>query len=83
MPTYGYELDQAVKDGYLVDFLSAESKLKFLEEGIAYDELPENERQQYEDTFTDENGSCLSASAPPPSTSGSLTRTPSAWPSIC
>ena len=56
VPTYGYELDQAVKDGYLVDFLSAESKLKFLEEGIAYDELPENERQQYEDTFTDENG---------------------------
>ena len=45
-----------MKDGYLVDFLSAESKLKFLEEGIAYDELPENERQQYEDTFTDENG---------------------------
>ena len=56
VPTYGYELVQAVKDGFLVDFLTVETKLKFLEEGIAYDELPENEREQYENTFTDENG---------------------------
>lgn len=56
VPTYGYELAQAVKDGFLVDFLTVETKLKFLEEGIAYDELPENEREQYENTFTDENG---------------------------
>lgn len=56
VPTYGYELAQAVKDGFLVDFLTVETKLKFLEEGIAYDELPESEREQYENTFTDENG---------------------------
>lgn len=30
VPTYGYELAQAVKDGYLVDFLSVETKLKFI-----------------------------------------------------
>ena len=30
VPTYGYELAQAVKDGYLVDFLSVESSLKFM-----------------------------------------------------
>ena len=30
-PTYGYDLVQAVKDGFLVDFLTVESKLKFLE----------------------------------------------------
>lgn len=56
VPTYGYELAQAVKDGYLVDFMSVETKLKFLDSGIAYEDLPEEEREAYEDTFTDENG---------------------------
>lgn len=56
MPTYGYELAQAVKDGYLVDFISVESQLKFLEEGITYDQLSEEDKAAYEDTFTDENG---------------------------
>ena len=56
VPTYGYELAQAVKDGYLVDFMSVETKLEFLSNGIPYDDLPENEREEYENTFTDENG---------------------------
>lgn len=56
VPTYGYELAQAVKDGYLVDFMSVETTLKFLDSGIAYEDLPEEEREAYEDTFTDENG---------------------------
>lgn len=56
VPTYGYELAQAVKDGYLVDFMSVETKLKFIEEGIVYDELSEEDKQEYEKTFEDENG---------------------------
>ena len=56
VPTYGYELAQAVKDGYLVDFISVETKLKFIEQGIVYDELSDADREAYEDTFTDENG---------------------------
>ena len=56
VPTYGYDLAQAVKDGFLVDFLTVESKLKFLTEGITYDDLPEDEKAEYEATFTDENG---------------------------
>jgi type I restriction enzyme R subunit len=56
VPTYGYELAQAVKDGYLVDFLSVETKLKFMEQGIVYDELSDEDKQAYEDTFEDENG---------------------------
>ena len=56
VPTYGYELGQAVTDGYLVDFMSVESKLKFIEQGIVYDELSEEDRQAYENTFEDENG---------------------------
>lgn len=56
VPTYGYELAQAVKDGYLVDFMSVETTLKFIQQGIVYDELSEVDKQTYEDTFEDENG---------------------------
>lgn len=56
VPTYGYELAQAVKDGYLVDFLSVETRLKFVEQGIVYDELTQEEREEYENTFRNEDG---------------------------
>ncbi|MEY8404393.1 DEAD/DEAH box helicase family protein [Oscillospiraceae bacterium 44-34] len=55
-PTFGYELAQAVADGFLVDFMSVETRLKFLEEGITYDELSAEDREAYENTFEDENG---------------------------
>ena len=51
VPTYGYDLAQAVKDGYLVDYVSVESKLKFIEQGIVYDELSEEDKEAYEATF--------------------------------
>ncbi|MCD8008883.1 MAG: DEAD/DEAH box helicase family protein [Clostridiales bacterium] len=56
VPTYGYELAQAVQDGYLVDFTYADTKVKFIEQGIPYDDLPEEEKKKYEATFTNENG---------------------------
>ena len=56
VPTYGYELGQAVTDGFLVDFISVESKLKFIEQGIVYDDLSEADREAYENTFEDDNG---------------------------
>ena len=56
VPTYGYELSQAVKDGYLVDFLSVETKLKFIEEGIVYEELSDEDKNIYENTFETEDG---------------------------
>ena len=56
IPTYGYELAQAVKDGYLVDYISVETQLKFIQEGIAYDELSDEDKESYELTFEDENG---------------------------
>ncbi len=45
-----------MKDGYLVDFESAECTFKFLDEGIVYDALSEEEKEEYEDLFTDETG---------------------------
>ena len=59
VPTYGYELAQAVKDGYLVDFISVETTLKFIQQGIVYDELSDEDKAAYEDTFVDENGELL------------------------
>lgn len=56
VPTYGYDLAQAVKDGYLVDYVSVESKLKFIEQGIVYDDLSEEDKEAYEDTFENEDG---------------------------
>ena len=56
VPTYAYELSQAVADGFLVDFVSVESKLKFIDQGIVYDDLSEADKEAYESTFEDENG---------------------------
>ena len=56
VPTYGYDLAQAVKDGYLVDYVSVESRLKFMEQGIVYDELSDEDKEAYEKTFGDEDG---------------------------
>ncbi len=55
-PTYAYDLAQAVKDEYLVDYMSVETSLKFLTAGIHYDELSPEEREEYENNFTEENG---------------------------
>ena len=56
VPTYAYDLAQAVNDRFLVDYVSIESKLKFLEEGIRYDDLSDEDKEAYEATFADENG---------------------------
>lgn len=56
VPTYGYELAQAVKDGYLVDYMSVETSFKFIEQGISYDELSEEDKEEYERTFANEDG---------------------------
>ena len=56
VPTYGYELAQAVQDGYLVDFVSVETVLKFVQQGIVYADLSEEDKAAYENTFLGENG---------------------------
>lgn len=56
VPTYGYELTQAVQDGFLVDFMSVETKLKLIEQGIVYDDLSEEDKEAYEDLFANDDG---------------------------
>lgn len=54
VPTYAYELEQAVKEGYLVDYKTREYKTKIMEEGIHYDQLSEEEKEAFDDEFEDE-----------------------------
>ncbi|MCC7570321.1 DEAD/DEAH box helicase family protein [Candidatus Micrarchaeota archaeon] len=55
-PTYSYELDLAVEDGFLVPPKQIEVPTKFLSEGLTYDELSEEEKEMYEMTFEDDEG---------------------------
>ncbi|KGX90038.1 MULTISPECIES: DEAD/DEAH box helicase family protein [Pontibacillus] len=62
-PTYAYELEKAVEDEYLVDYRTIETKMKFLEEGIRYDDLSDEEKELYEETFEDEVGEDIDSGA--------------------
>ena len=52
-PTFSYELDEAVRDGYLVPPKAISVPLKFQRQGIAYTELSEEEKLKYEEEFAD------------------------------
>ena len=54
VPTYAYEYEKAVEDGYLVDYTTVEVKSKIMEDGIKYDELSEEEKEAFENTFDDD-----------------------------
>lgn len=55
-PTFYYELDQAVQDGFLVPPKGKEVSLGFMRKGIHYKDLSEAEKAEYEATFRDESG---------------------------
>jgi type I restriction enzyme R subunit len=52
-PTFAYELEQAVNDKYLVPPKAMSVPLKFQRAGVKYAELSEEEKQEYEEQFTD------------------------------
>lgn len=54
MPTFAYELTTAVEDGYLVPYHGVSVSTKFQREGIKYNELSEEEKEEYEKEFRDE-----------------------------
>lgn len=51
VPTFVYEYDEAVKQKYLVDYLTISTTTKFIERGIKYSELKEEDREEYENLF--------------------------------
>lgn len=50
-PTFEYEYAQALAKEYLVPFHSIEGRMKFIDEGITYDELSDEDKQRYEEDF--------------------------------
>ena len=54
VPTFYYELEKAVADGYLVPPKAHSVPLKFQREGVKYNELPAEEQAEYEEKFWDE-----------------------------
>ena len=55
VPTYAYDYETAVyKDHYLVPYYNYEVKTKFLEEGITYDDLSDEDKERYEEDFIED-----------------------------
>ncbi len=55
VPTFAYELEKAVEEGYLVNYSTLEYKSKIMEDGIHYHDLTEEEKAEYEDTFENDD----------------------------
>jgi type I restriction enzyme, R subunit len=54
VPTYSYDLDTAVNDGFLVPYAPVEVPLKFLRGGIKYDDLTDEEKEAWDAIEWDE-----------------------------
>lgn len=55
IPTYVYDYETAVyQDHVLVPYYNYEVKTKFLEEGITYDDLSDEDKERYEDDFIED-----------------------------
>lgn len=55
-PTFAYELAEAVADGYLVAPRGKSAPFRFLTQGVVYDQLDEDEREEYESKLTEDDG---------------------------
>ena len=51
VPTFAYELDKAVEEGYLVNYSTLTYTSKIMEEGIHYRDLSDEEKEEFEETF--------------------------------
>jgi type I restriction enzyme R subunit len=51
-PTFAYDYKTAVKEGYLTDFHAFERTTNILKNGLKYDDLSDEEKEQYENLFS-------------------------------
>ena len=56
LPTFHYEMEEAVRDHYLVGYTVLDRTTKFLKQGVKYNELSEEEKEEYEKTFLTPEG---------------------------
>ena len=55
VPTYAYDYETAVEqDHVLVRYYNYEVKTKFLEDGVTYDDLSDEDKARYEEDFTED-----------------------------
>ena len=50
-PTYNYTYEEAIKNGYLVDYFPVENSTTFIDKGIHYDDLTAEDKKAYEDEY--------------------------------
>ena len=61
-PTFAYELDEAIKQGYLVHYgKPLDVGLKIVRDGLKYSELSEEEKEEFEETFDGEEKEQISS----------------------
>ena len=56
VPTFHYEMEEAVRDHYLVGYTVLDRTTKFLKQGVKYSELSKEEKEEYEKTFLTPEG---------------------------
>lgn len=55
-PNYEYDVVKGVKDGFLTYYRALDRTPKILKDGLTYNQLSDEDREQYEELFTDEDG---------------------------
>lgn len=50
-PTYNYTYEEAIKAGYLVDYYPVENSTTFIDKGIHYDDLSDEDKKACEDEY--------------------------------
>lgn len=56
IPNYEYDVVKGVKDGYLTYYRALDRTPDILKNGVTYENLSEDEKEQYEELFTDDDG---------------------------
>lgn len=56
LPTFHYEIEEAVRDHYLVGYSVLDRTTKFLKQGVKYSDLSNEEKEEYEKTFLTPEG---------------------------
>lgn len=55
-PNYEYDLVKAVKDGFLTYYRALDRTPDILKNGLTYEELSEEDKEQYEELFSEDDG---------------------------
>lgn len=55
-PTFNYDMEEAIRDNYLVGYTVLDKTTKFLKQGLKYKDLTKEEKKEYEDLFLTPEG---------------------------